>query len=108
MEIESRTGKIFVSGKDKWGRPVIIFNNECQNTNDVDDQMTFLAFNLELAIKEMGDAVDKYVIFMHLYDFSLLSSPPMRSTKETIEMLTKCFPERLGHCILYQVRKKER
>jgi len=27
FEFESRTGKIFYAGKDRWERPVLIFNN---------------------------------------------------------------------------------
>eukprot|EP01035_Chromulina_nebulosa_P023500 gene23500-30467_t len=34
--------------------------------------------------------------------FSLFSAPPFAATKETIHMLCNCYPERLGHCIVYQ------
>lgn len=138
----NRTGKIYIPGKDQWGRPIMVFDNSVQvrgfhllinrrityllllfsflypfpfvrlsqNTTDVENQMRFLAWNLEFLIREMDvDAntdkfVDKYLIFMHLENFSFLNMPPFKATRETITMLTTCYPERLGHCILYKVR----
>ena len=105
---ESATGKIYVPGFDRWGRPMCVFNNGCQNTRDVDKQMEFLAWSLNLCVRMMGrqdsagaTAVDKYVVFMHLGNFTLMSAPGMKATRETIRMLCNCFPERLGHCIAF-------
>ncbi|CAM9214718.1 unnamed protein product, partial [Heterosigma akashiwo] len=39
---------------------------------------------------------------MHLYNFSLFNQPPMKVTLETIKMLSTCFPERLGHTVIYK------
>lgn len=102
MSKESETGKIWCPGSDQWGRPVVIFDNTVQNTNSVDDQMLFLAWCLEFAIKDMPEHTDKYVVFMHLRDFSFFNTPPFASTKETAQMLCNCFPERAGHIVLYQ------
>jgi hypothetical protein len=35
-----------------------------QNTNSIDDQMLFLAWNLEFGIKEMSGGNDKFLVFM--------------------------------------------
>eukprot|EP01034_Spumella_vulgaris_P023948 gene23948-30232_t len=102
MSKESETGKIYCPGYDKWGRSILILDNTVENTKSIDDQMTFLAWNLEFAIKMMKPNVDKYLVFMHLSNFSFFNTPPLASTKETINMLCNCFPERLGHCIAYQ------
>jgi hypothetical protein len=102
MSKESETGKIYCPGMDRWERPVLIFDNTVQNTPCLDDHMLFLAWNLEFATKLMPAHIDKYLVFMHLKKFSLFNSPPFSSTKETIHMLCNCFPERLGHCIVYQ------
>jgi hypothetical protein len=32
---ESETGKIYISGFDQWGRPVVVFDNAAQNTTDI-------------------------------------------------------------------------
>lgn len=102
MSKESETGKIYCPGYDKWSRPVLIFDNTVQNTNVVDDQMNFLAWNLEFATQLMPEGIDKYLVFINLKKFSLFSAPPFAATKETIHMLCNCYPERLGHCIVYQ------
>ena len=101
MKHESETGKIYIPGHDKYGRPVIIFDNTVQNTKDVDENMVFLSWNLEFATRLMAPNIDKYVVFMHLYNFSMWNVPPMASTTETIHMLCNCYPERLGHIICY-------
>ena len=103
MAAEVETGKIYLPGMDVHGRPVVIFDNTVQNTNNVDKQMEFLAWSLEFAIRLMPPAVsDKYVVFMHLNSFSIFNCPPLKATRETISILCSCFPERLGHCICYQ------
>lgn len=101
-EDEAQTGKIQLCGRDRFDREIIVFDNSVQNTTGADGQLNFLAWNLELAIHTMPDHVDKYVVFMHLGNFSIFNSPPLQTTKETILMLTSCYPERLGHCICYQ------
>ena len=88
---------------------------------------SFLAFNLELACEIMMSTqkevlstqkeivstqkegqlstqkvVDKYVVFLNLENFSFFNSPPISSINETIHMLVNCYPERLGHLIVYK------
>ena len=64
MSRESETGKVYTPGKDQWGRPVIILDNTVQNTDSIDDQMLFLAWNLEFGIKEMSPNNDIFLVFM--------------------------------------------
>lgn len=59
------------------------------------------AFSLEMATLTMPRDRDKYVVFMHLDQFSFLNCPDLSTTKETALMLTTAFPERLGHCVCY-------
>jgi hypothetical protein len=101
MSKESETGKIYIPGEDKWGRPVVVFDNSVQNTRDVNAHQTILAWNLEYAIKLMPANRDKYCIFMHLANFSMFNNPTFASTQETIYMLCNAYPERLGHCVAY-------
>ena len=51
-------------GKDRWDRPVVVLDNTVENTRNIDDQMLFLAWNLELAIRDMPSHVDKYLVFI--------------------------------------------
>jgi hypothetical protein len=100
---ENETGKIYCPGFDQWGRSLVVFNNEMQNTKGQENHMSFLAWNLEFASSLLNEDVsDKYLIFCHLTDFSLWTAPAFAETLETIKMLTTCFPERLGHFICFQ------
>jgi hypothetical protein len=99
---ESEVGKIYNPCFDRWGRPIVIFDSGVQNTNEMNGQMNFLSWSLNLAVREMPTHVDKYVVFMNLERFSFLTCPGLSATKETIHMLCNCFPERLGHCIAYR------
>lgn len=103
MSLENASGKVYIPGYDRWGRSLIVFDNQSQNTSSAEDHMNFLAFNLELSTRLMKSEVsDKYIIFMHLNGFSIFTAPSFSETVETIHMLTTCFPERLGHCVCYQ------
>lgn len=101
MSKESETGKIYCSGNDRWGRSVLVLDNTVQNTNSVDDQMTFLAWNMEFAIMNLPPNVDKYLVFVNLSNWSFFNQPPFSAARETMQMLATCYPERLGHCIAY-------
>jgi len=98
---EACTGKIYLAGFDAYQRQVVVFDNACQNTKNTAHNLDLLAFSLELATKALPEGRDKYVVFMHLDQFSFLNCPDMSTTKETALMLTTAFPERLGHCICY-------
>lgn len=56
-----------ITGKDQWGRPLLIFDNSVQNTSCPDAHMRLLSWGLEFAVKMMPDTVDKYMIFMVMY-----------------------------------------
>jgi len=66
---EGETGKVYNPGFDCWGRPIVIFDNGVQNTTNVDDQIIFVAWSLELAVRMMPPHVDKYLVFMNLSSF---------------------------------------
>jgi hypothetical protein len=102
MSKESESGKIYVPGHDRYGRPVVVFDNTVQNTDSSEDHMNFLAWNLEFATKTMPPNTDKYLIFIHLENFSFFNIPPFSESRETLHMLTTTFPERLGHLIAYK------
>jgi hypothetical protein len=46
--------------------------------------------------------VEKHVVFISLQDFSLWTAPSAATTRETIEIVTQHYPERVGHCVLYK------
>lgn len=103
LEHESATGKVWCApGLDRHGRCVVIFDNSVQNTADQRNQMLLLAFTLEFALRHATADVDKICLVIKLQNFSLLNSPPWATTRETLQILTGCFPETLGHAIAYR------
>jgi hypothetical protein len=79
MKNETDTGKMYINGYDQYQRPVIVFDNSVQNTNNVDTQLVALAFNLDTACRMMdAKRTDKYVVFMNLEIFSMFNCPPMK------------------------------
>jgi hypothetical protein len=67
FEEECQTGKIFRPGIDRWGRPLMCFNNNCQNTPDSEAHMMFLAWNNEECQKTTGvHGASKYCLFINL------------------------------------------
>lgn len=103
VEVEARTGKYFLGGTDRWGRPVLVMDNTVQNTSDVERQLRGLVFMLWRAMRLMPPGVDKYVVAINLTNFSLLNIPPWSAIRATLQALQEHFPERLGHLVLYQV-----
>jgi len=99
---EGQTGKTYVAGKDKYGRPVVVMDSSCENSKDHQSKIDFLLFNLEHAKRLMEGSVDKWVLWIYLDNFSFFSAPPMKTSMETNRCLMLRYPERMGHCILYQ------
>ena len=58
-----------------------------------------------LTTRTMAPGVDKMCLLIHLGRMSMSSSPSMRAIKETINILSKFFPETLGTAVLYQPPK---
>ncbi|GMH98865.1 hypothetical protein TrST_g13147 [Triparma strigata] len=120
------TGKIHLPCYDRFGRPVVVFDNSVQNTQNEADQMKFLSYCFDLACKAMvlspsqssqkrlmpqissppsatppTSPITKHVIFMRLDRFSILNNPPMSTTKMTLEALMNVYCERMGLVICY-------
>eukprot|EP00472_Partenskyella_glossopodia_P007084 CAMPEP_0197520642 /NCGR_PEP_ID=MMETSP1318-20131121/5983_1 /TAXON_ID=552666 /ORGANISM="Partenskyella glossopodia, Strain RCC365" /LENGTH=352 /DNA_ID=CAMNT_0043072315 /DNA_START=12 /DNA_END=1070 /DNA_ORIENTATION=+ len=102
VEDQSITGKTYVAGKDKFGRPVVVMDSSCENSTDHNKKIEFLLFNLEYAKKLMEGNVDKWVLWIYLDNFSFWSAPPMKTGMETNRCLMLRYPERMGHCFLYK------
>eukprot|EP00466_Bigelowiella_natans_P014026 jgi/Bigna1/91859/estExt_fgenesh1_pg.C_1250022 len=119
VEDQSMTGKTYIAGKDKYGRPVIVMDSSCENSDSHQKKIVFSA--LQPRARQAHDGrepisppslircaviadklVDKWVLFIYLDKFSFFSSPPMKTSLETNRCLMLRYPERMGHCFLYQ------
>ena len=51
----SSLGKIRVTGNDRYGRPVMVFDNSKENASDPDEMLEYLAWNMELCKRTARD-----------------------------------------------------
>eukprot|EP00037_Helgoeca_nana_P024457 m.259711 g.259711 ORF g.259711 m.259711 type:complete len:420 (+) comp26643_c0_seq5:1660-2919(+) len=102
LDIENETGKCRSAGIDRWGRPILILDNTVENTTNVEAHMRLLFYTTERLIRRMKPPVEKQVIFVHLPDFSLWNTPPLKSSKTSLAVFSLYYAERLGHCIFWQ------
>lgn len=95
-------------GTDKYGRPLLILDDSKENVkikNAAEKQkqsMKHLVFHMERNFSMFNNTVRRYVLFINLQDFKLFSAPPMKTTKETINIFGSQYPEMLGNAILYK------
>jgi len=101
MEPEACTGKIRVSHVDQYGRPIVVMDNSVENTWDVEKNIQHLVFNLDRAVSLMKPGIEKLVVFINLENFAFRSAPSMKASIATCKTLLNHFPERMGHCIMY-------
>jgi hypothetical protein len=103
MCLENKTGKIYVRGYDKQGRALIYMNSSKNNTKDEVNNMRHLVWNLERAIactartsqQVTGHSLEKYNLLIDFQNFRLRDSPPISTTKFTLDILQKHYPERM-------------
>jgi hypothetical protein len=67
-----------------------------------DNNMKYIAWNLHRATSKFKGGVQKYVLFIHLENYSFFTAPPIKASVETVRTLVNRYPEHMGHCILYQ------
>eukprot|EP00041_Stephanoeca_diplocostata_P010771 m.172516 g.172516 ORF g.172516 m.172516 type:complete len:301 (+) comp18288_c0_seq1:184-1086(+) len=101
-ETEALTGKVRHGGIDRHGRPILVLDNTVENTKSVTKQLQHLWWNMDRLVPKMTGDVQKHCVLIHLEAFSLWNSPPMSSTKQTMETMSVFYAERLGNCILWQ------
>eukprot|EP00850_Spirogloea_muscicola_P002566 SM000010S04204 [mRNA] locus=s10:258012:260107:+ [translate_table: standard] len=102
IEHEGETAKMYkASFLDRTGRTVLIMCPGRQNTSDHDGQMRHLAYCLEDAIISLPPDQEQMVWLIDFRGWTFRSSPPMRSSRETLNILQNHYPERLGLAILY-------
>eukprot|EP00850_Spirogloea_muscicola_P018074 SM000162S02352 [mRNA] locus=s162:69289:71893:- [translate_table: standard] len=102
IEHEGETAKMYkASFLDRTGRTVLIMCPGRQNTSDHDGQMRHLAYCLENAIISLPPDQEQMVWLIDFRGWTFRSSPPMRSSRETLNILQNHYPERLGLAILY-------
>jgi CRAL/TRIO domain len=92
---EEATGKIYVRGYDKDGRAVVYMRPGRENTNHELNNMRNLVWNMEKAIAVTQRKGFLKIVFVIDYaGFSLRKAPPLSTSKYTLEIMQRHYPER--------------
>jgi len=99
---EAETGKLYRTNfLDKKGDTVLVMSPGRQNTNDHDSQMRHLVYCLENAVLNLPPTRETMVWIIDFTGWTLAKSPPLKTARETLNILQNHYPERLGLAICY-------
>lgn len=94
---ENETGKIYCRGYDKDGRVCMYMRPHMENTKGELNQMRHLVYNLERAIACTfhKSGREKINLIIDYQGFRLRDSPPLSTSRHTLDILQKHYPERM-------------
>ncbi|KAJ2440976.1 Phosphatidylinositol transfer protein (PITP), partial [Coemansia sp. RSA 2424] len=96
MRTEGATGKMYVNGYDRGGRPLVYMFPHRENTSDAKDHLRYIVFTMEQALRAMAPGVTKLTIILDASMFSPLAhSVPLSTAREFLSVLEKHYPDRL-------------
>ncbi|KAL5558055.1 hypothetical protein UlMin_034266 [Ulmus minor] len=99
---EGETGKLYRANfHDRQGRSVLILRPAKQNTASLDNQMRHLVYLLENAILNLPEDQEQMAWLIDFTGWTLSTSVPVKSARETINILQNHYPERLAVAFLY-------
>ncbi|KAK3231602.1 hypothetical protein Dsin_003483 [Dipteronia sinensis] len=102
VALEGETGKLFrASFHDRQGRSVLIMRPGFQNTKSIDDQIRHLVYLIENAILNLPEGQQQMAWLIDFTGWSLSTSVPVKSARDTIHILQNHYPERLAIAFLY-------
>ncbi|KAK7291188.1 hypothetical protein RIF29_06131 [Crotalaria pallida] len=98
---EGETGKLYRANfHDRQGRTVLILRPGMQNTSSVENQMRHLVYLLENAVLNLPAGQEQMAWLIDFTGWSLTSTP-VKTARETINILQNHYPERLAIAFLY-------
>ena len=93
---ENETGKIYVRGYDKDGRSLMYMRPGNENTGNENNNMRHLVFQIEKAVRcSNKNGFGKICLVIDYEGFHISKSPPMSTSKRTLEILQRHYCERL-------------
>lgn len=99
---EGETGKVFKANfHDRYGRTVLILRPGMQNTSALDNQMKHLVYLIENAIFNLPEGQEQMAWLIDFTGWSITNNVPVKSARETINILQNHYPERLAAALLY-------
>lgn len=102
VAIEGETGKSYRAGfQDRDGRTVLVMTPAKQNTSSHDNQVRHLVYLLENAILNLPENQEEMVWLIDFTGWSLANAVPIRTARESANILQNHYPERLSAAFLY-------
>ncbi|XP_059286885.1 phosphatidylinositol transfer protein PDR16-like isoform X2 [Lycium ferocissimum] len=102
VAVEGETGKAFRANfRDRDGRTVLILRPGMQNTTSLDNQMRHLVYLIENAILNLPQGQEQMSWLIDFTGWSLTNNVPIKSARETVNILQNHYPERLAIAFLY-------
>jgi len=114
IEEELRTGKQYRSGRDRFGRRIIVMRPSRENTREHDGNIRLLVYTFENALwRTNGERIvrgssnipalaqEQICVLINFTKWSLKLSPPWRTSMETLHIMQEHYPERLGLAVCY-------
>ncbi|KAJ2331179.1 hypothetical protein GGH92_009307, partial [Coemansia sp. RSA 2673] len=92
---EGATGKQYVNGFDRGGRPIIYMFPHKENTKNPAENLRWVVFNMEQAIRSMPPGATKTTIIVDTSKYSLSQAVPLSTAREFLNILESHYPERL-------------
>lgn len=99
---EGETGKVYRANfQDREGRTVLVMKPGKQNTSSHDNQLRHLVYLIENAILNLPDGQEQMVWLIDFSGWSLSMSVPIKTARESINILQSHYPERLSVAFLH-------
>ncbi|KAI9351285.1 CRAL-TRIO domain-containing protein [Obelidium mucronatum] len=100
IEVESTTGKLFINGFDKQGRPLLFGIPRLDSNKTYDRYLRFCVFMMEKTIAIMPDGQEKLCLMMDNDGLGLFNGPPVSFLTNFVRIMDSHYPGRLGMCML--------
>ncbi|XP_011627672.1 random slug protein 5 isoform X2 [Amborella trichopoda] len=102
VTVEGETGKVYRANfHDRHGRTVLVLRPGKQNTSSHDNQLRHLVYLIENAILNLPEDQEQMVWLIDFTGWSLSNSVPIKTARETANVLQNHYPERLAVAFLY-------
>ncbi|KAI3820187.1 hypothetical protein L1987_14045 [Smallanthus sonchifolius] len=102
VAVEGETGKLFRANfHDRVGRTVLILKPGLQNTTSMDNQIRHLVYLMENAMLNLPEGQEEMAWLIDFTGWSFTTNVPVRTAKDTINILQDHYPQRLAVAFLY-------
>ncbi|PAN45287.1 hypothetical protein PAHAL_9G107700 [Panicum hallii] len=106
VSVEAETGKMYrASFQDRERRTVIVMAPAKQNTSVHEGQIRFLVYTLENAVLNLPEGQEKMVWLIDFTGWTMANAVPIKTARETANILQNHYPERLAVALLFNPPK---